>query len=109
MVERKQIEEITDGRAVDRDVGIIIASDRIREIIAAPIRQRLKVPVPLDELQDRDMVGVGVADMATRGERRDDDQGNPGPVAEEIDRLDVARVKVAATLVHGDDESGGGE
>ena len=52
------------------------------------------------------MVGVRVVDEARLGERGDGDQGNARPVAEEVERLDVPGVVVAAALV-GRDQDGG--
>jgi hypothetical protein len=67
--EVEQVEEITDGRAVEGHVGIIVVHSRIREVIAAAVRKRLQIPIPLDELEDGDVVGVRVADVAAAGER----------------------------------------
>ena len=50
------------------------------------------------------MVGVGVADVTSTGEGRDDDERNAGSVTEEVQRLNVAGVVIAAALVEGDDE-----
>jgi hypothetical protein len=44
--------------------------DRVRQLVAAPIRDLRKIPVLFDELQQRDMVVVGVVDMALLGEGR---------------------------------------
>src|ERR1700736_5971692 len=64
------------------------------------------MPVPLDELQDRDVIGVSVVDVATLPEGGDDDERNARAVAEEVERLDVAGVIVAAAFVEGDDKRG---
>ncbi len=52
------------------------------------------------------MVGVRVVDVAALGEGRDDDKRNARPVAEKVERLDVAGVVVAAAFVQRDDERG---
>src|SRR4029077_13617044 len=104
-VEIKYVEEIADGRAVERDVGIVVVNTGVREIVPACLGQRFQAPVPLDELQDRNVVGIGVVDMPTLAEGRDDDQWNTRAVAEEIERLNVARVVIAAAFVEGDDQS----
>src|SRR5271170_1175461 len=56
--EVEQVEEIADGRTVDRYIGIAIGSNRVGEVVAAAVCDGLHAPVPLDELQDRNMVGV---------------------------------------------------
>jgi hypothetical protein len=70
MVETEQVEEVAEGRAVERHVRIMVINDRVREIIPAARRQWFQEPIPLDELQDRDVVGVGVADVASPSEGR---------------------------------------
>src|ERR1035438_7517844 len=50
------------------------------------------------------MLAIGVADMPTGGEGRNGDHGNARARAEEIDRLDEARVIEAAALVRGDED-----
>ena len=64
----------------------------------------LKSPVPLDELQDRNVVGVFVRDVAGLGVLRNHDQRNARAVAEEIQRLHIAGVIVAAAFVEGDED-----
>src|SRR5579871_3060630 len=63
------------------------------------------MPIALDELQDRDVIGVAVADVPALREVRNDDQWNARSVAEKVDRLDVARVVKTAALIESDDES----
>src|SRR5262249_5376790 len=55
-------------------------------------------------LHDGGVVGVRVADMASPGERRDDDQRNARAIAEEVQRDHGAGVPVTAAFVKGDDE-----
>lgn len=107
VAEVEEVEEVAESRAVQRHVGIIFADSGIREVIAAAMRERLQIPIPLDELEDGDMVGVGVADVAAAGEGRNGDQGNARAIAKEVERLNVAGVIVAAALVQSDKESGG--
>ena len=78
--------------------------DRVRQIVAAAVRDLGKIPVLFDELQQRDMVVVGVVDMAFLGEGRNRDERNAGAVAEEVDRLDIAGIVVAAAFVGGDED-----
>src|SRR5260370_35949392 len=47
-----------------------------------------------------------MADVASAGEGRNDNQRNARPVAEEVQRLNVAGVIVAAAFVEGDDQRG---
>src|SRR6266481_2185931 len=100
---------IADRWAVERHIGIIVTRNWIGKIVAAAMRQRLQVPIALDELQDRDVIGVGVADVTATGERRDDDERNARPVAEEVERLNIAGVIVTAAFVEGNDECSVGE
>jgi hypothetical protein len=92
MVELKHIEKIPDGRTIERHVRIIVVGNRVRKIVPAAIGQRLQIPIPLDELQDRDVIGVGVADMAALRKARYNDERDAGAVAEEVERLDVSGV-----------------
>src|SRR6266849_6633686 len=97
--EVEEVEEIAKCRTVERHIGIIVLDNGIGEIIAAAMRQRFQVPVALDELQNRDVVGVGMADVASPGEGRNDNQRNARAVAEEVQRLNVAGVIVTASFV----------
>ncbi len=58
VVKLEEVKEVPERRTVERHIGIIVFDDGVREIIAAATRQRLEAPVALDELQDRDVVGV---------------------------------------------------
>jgi hypothetical protein len=62
----EHIEEIADGRAVERHIRIIFTRDRIRQIVSAARCQRLEPPIALDEFQDRDMVVIGVRHVRRR-------------------------------------------
>src|ERR1700742_1744426 len=42
-------EQIPDGRAVGRHVGVLLGRFRVWQVVAAASRQRLEVPVTLDE------------------------------------------------------------
>jgi hypothetical protein len=109
MSELENVEQIADGRAVERHVGIIWVRNRIREIIAAPRRQGLQVPIALDELQDRDVIGIRVVHMPALGKRRNDNQRDAGTVAEEIEWLNVTGIVIATALVQRDDKRCAGE
>src|SRR5258708_35165554 len=65
-------------------------------------------PVSFDELDERRMLVIDVADMATCREGRNGDHRNAWTCPEEVNRLDEARVIVAAALVHGDKNRGFG-
>ena len=65
--EVEQIKEIADGRGIERHIGIVFLDNGVREIIAAAMGKRLQIPIPLDELENRDVVGVSVADVAAPG------------------------------------------
>jgi hypothetical protein len=57
VAEIEQIEEIAQGRAVLRYVGIVLIGARIGKIIAAAPGERIQIPIALDEFQNRGMVG----------------------------------------------------
>jgi hypothetical protein len=44
------------------------------------------------------VVGIGVADMTSAGEGRDDNQRNTQPVTEEVERLNVPGVMVTTAF-----------
>jgi hypothetical protein len=50
LVELEPVEEIAQCRTVQPDLGIVVRSHRVREIVPAPIGQRFQMPVSLDEL-----------------------------------------------------------
>jgi len=70
--------------------------------------ERSQIPVALDEFQDGDVIRIGVAHMAPSAKGRYRYQRNTRTVAEEVERLDVTRVVVAA-FVHRDEKSGAGK
>jgi hypothetical protein len=107
--EVEQVEQIADGRHVARHVGVIavVVLLRVGQVVAASDAERgIELPVPFDELHEGGMLVIDVADMATGREGRNGDHRNARARAEEIDRLDEARVIKAAALVHGDEDRG---
>src|SRR5216684_8345345 len=76
---------------------------RVGEIVATARAERRQMPVPLDELHEGGMLGVAVLDVAAAREKRDGDHRDTRARAEEVDRLDEARIIVAAAFVHGDE------
>lgn len=51
-------EQVADRRAIDRHVRICVRRDRIFQVVAAAIGNFRQVPVALDELYDRGVVGI---------------------------------------------------
>src|ERR1700730_16511062 len=102
----KDRHQVADCWTVGRDIGIIGGRDRVGQIVATPRRQRREAPVFLDELQDRSVVGIDVVDRGRLDVWRNHEHRNPGPIAEEIERLDIAGVVVAAALVERDYDRG---
>lgn len=49
------------------------------------------------------MIVIGVVDKPPSGERRNQDQGNPRPVSEKPEGLDIARVVITSPFVEGDE------
>ncbi len=109
MAEVEQAHQVADRRAVSGHVGIVTPQLRIGQVVGAALGHRRQPPVALDELEHRDVVGVGVVDRPRAGVRRDREHRHPGAVAEEGHRLDVPQVVVAAALVEGDQDGGVGE
>ena len=106
--EGKGVGQIADCGTVGRNIGIAFLLFRIRQIIPAPSSDGRKSPVLFDELDDGDVVSVLVGNTATFGVRRNDEQGNAGTVAKEVNWLDVTRVIVSAALIKGDEYRGVG-
>ena len=52
------------------------------------------------------MIRIVVSDVTPRGIRRDNDQRDTGAVAEEVHRLHVSGIVVAAALILGDEDGG---
>ena len=88
LAEAKQVEQVTQSRAVGRNVGIAYGN-RIGEIVSAAGGQWLPPPIPFDEFQDRNVVGIGVVDVIAFSEAGNDDQWNARPVAKEVQRLHI--------------------
>src|ERR1039458_5015922 len=89
-LEIEQVEQVAESRTVDRrvlaDLSVIFW---IREVVTAAIRQRRDSPVPFNELEDRDVIGVVVRNATSVGERRNHEQRNPRAIAKIVKRLDV--------------------
>src|SRR5580698_1995480 len=100
----EQAEEVVDRRSVERHVGIPGCSDWVGEVIAAAAGNGGKVPVGFDEFVDRNVIGIVVSDVAVTRVRRHGEEDDAGAVAEEVERLDVAGVVVAAAFVFGDED-----
>ena len=63
--EVEQVEQVADGRHVARHIGLATVLNGIGQIIATACTERgVEHPVPLDELNEGGMLGIGVADMA---------------------------------------------
>jgi len=69
VIEVKQIEQIPDRGVVRGNVRVIRIASRIAEVVAAATGERFQMPISLDKFQDRDVVGVGVVDVAAARER----------------------------------------
>src|SRR5215510_9390149 len=64
------------------------------------------MPVAFDKLEHRGMVIIRVDHVASTGVCGYGDEGDARAVAEEVDRLEEARIPVAAALVEGDEQGG---
>src|SRR5229473_8155536 len=92
LAEGEQVRQVSDRGSVKRDIGVREGRDRIRKIISAPRRHRRQAPVIFDELENRDMIGVGVRDVSRFGPWRDHYQRDSRAVSEVVQWLYVAGV-----------------
>ena len=90
--ESKHVSQVADCRAVDRKIRRGRKSLRIRQIVAAPLGERLQPPVELDELQDRGVIRIGMIDVAVFREGRYRDHNRAGTIAEKVDWLYISRI-----------------
>ena len=67
LFEVEQIGQVSDRGSIKRDIGVRWGRDRIRKIISAPRGHRRQAPVVFDELEDQDMIGIGVRDVSRFG------------------------------------------
>src|ERR1700735_4584878 len=100
----EQLEQVADCRPVDRYVRIVAFRYRVWEVIAAASRNRTKLPVPLDEFENGNMVRVVVSDVSARRVLRNNDHRDARAVAEEGQRLHETGVVVTAAFVEGDED-----
>src|SRR6516165_6427028 len=92
----EEVKEVADGRRILGNVGIVLFGLGIGQIVAATIRDCRQVPVAFDELQNGNVVGIMVRDVAGLDVLGDHDQGNARAVAEKVQRLYISGVVIAA-------------
>lgn len=73
LIEMEHIEKISHSWRVERHVGVAGIDNWVFQIVAAAAGQRFQVPVPLDELHDRCMIAIRMADVPAFREGRNDD------------------------------------
>jgi hypothetical protein len=100
------VKQIVDGRTVQRNVRIAGCRDRVRVVVTTARGQWSEVPVPLNELHQGYVVAVVVINVPSLREGGYDNQRDPGAVTEEVERLHIAGVTVAAALIEGDEDGG---
>src|SRR3981081_102319 len=67
MTEVEQVAQVADGWYVARHIGVVVILHGIRQVVATASAQRaVELPVAFDELNDRGMLVVHVADVAAR-------------------------------------------
>src|SRR5262249_39758764 len=101
--------EIADGGHIAWYIGILVIRHRVREVVAAAGGQGRQAPIALDELEDRHVIVIGVHHPPTPRMRRNCKQWHPRSVAEEVERLDEARVIETAGFVKDDENRGLGK
>src|SRR5580692_12176735 len=101
-VKVEQIKQVADRRRILRQVRIVVIHTWIWQIVSAASADCRQVPVPFDELQNRNVVRVVVRNVARLGERRNHDQRNARPVSEKVQRLHVSGIVVTSTFVRRD-------
>ena len=102
----EQVKEIVDGRAVDRHIGVARRCNRVGKVVTAAACDSLQAPVPLDELQDRNVVGIRVVNVPRFYVGRHGEEDDTRAVAEVIERLYVAGIIVTAAFILGDEDRG---
>ena len=95
--ELEHVHQVAERRGVGGDIRVL-ARLRIGKIVATAAGDRRQAPIRLDELRGRNVVGVGVGDVAARRVFRHDDHRDAGAVAEEVERLHVARSRSSRRL-----------
>src|SRR5215469_14225731 len=100
--ELEQVKQVADGRRIHRGVSILPLY-RVRQVVAAAAADRRQVPVPFDELQDRNMVCVFVRNVARPGVGRNHDHRNARPVPEEIKGLRESGIVITTAFIRGNE------
>ncbi len=72
-------------------------------VVPAAGGHRTETPVPLDKLEDGDVIRIVVRDVSRFGVGRHHHQRNARAVAEIVERLNITRVVIAAAFVEGND------
>jgi hypothetical protein len=62
-VEIEHIEQVSDCRHVDGNIGIVIVGARIGQIIAAALAELAEIPIPFDEFHKGRMFTINVRDV----------------------------------------------
>lgn len=62
--EVKETEKVADSRGILRNARIVPIGLRIGEVVAAAFADGRQIPIPFDELRNRNVVGIVVRDMA---------------------------------------------
>lgn len=99
--EVEQVKKVANGRPVCWNISAdhrVVR--RVWQVIAAAAGDRRQAPVVFDELQNRNMVRIVVGNVAWPGVRRNHNQRNARAIAEEIERLHISRVVIAAAFVY---------
>ena len=105
--EIEHIEQVADCRHIDGNIGIVIVGTRIGQVIAAAAGELAETPVAFHKFHERGMLVIDVADLTALREWRHGDHRDAGTGAEEVDRLDEARVVISATFVDGNEDRSG--
>ena len=103
MTEVERIEQIGERRAVGRHVRIILGNVGFGRLSRLRFVSGFRFQLRSMNFSKRNVVAVVVIDVAAGRIRREDQQRDARSVAEEVDRLDEARVPVTAGLVPGDE------
>ena len=64
MLELEQIEQVADSWRIHRHILLPHSRSRIEKVIATPAADRGQAPIAFDELQNRNVVSIGVRDIA---------------------------------------------
>src|SRR5580693_6534025 len=99
VTEAEQVKEVADCRRIVRYIRVGGTHFRVGEIVPAAGGHGTDVPVPLDELENGNVIRIVVRDVAGSGIRRNDKQRNARAIPEVVERLNITGVVITTAFV----------